>query len=325
MNRIILPAMVLLLTITACKSSSSEQEEAAPAREQPTGDSAEPANDVRAPFAGCEMTEFTSGWIEATCETTRFLIQPDRSATATIDQTWPPMSKALSEDFEADVFGEEIDVELNGRAIPARSFTVSKPEETTMVRGIYALWDAGETAKMAAACIQKPADFNREACIRGFAALSRDGIPGGSQVNPASESGAAVVLAGQPLVLQDDCEVTGERKISCESGELTWYQGEPEEARAKIDKALTDMKNVASATGAEVEKTEKPCSVGDYEATCEVHDIVSDAHQARFHSVVVKLDGESLAIACWYDTLQSMPSVCQTLLGADEEATTTDE
>lgn len=325
MKRSILAVTILLVSISACKTTSSERDDSAAASEQTAENPGPSAGESRASFAGCEMTEFTSGWIEATCDNARYLIQPDRAAMATIDQTWPAMSKALSEDFEADVFGEELDIELGGRVISARSFTVSTADDKPTARGIYALWEMGETAKMAAACIQKPDAFDRATCVRGFEALREDGIPGGNQVNAASESGASIVLAGRPLVLEADCEVAGERKISCESGELTWYQGEPSEAQAKIDKALTDMENVASASGAEVEKTERPCTIGEYEATCHVHDIISDAQHARFHSVVVKMDGERLAIACWYDALQAMPSVCQELLGADEQATTTDD
>jgi hypothetical protein len=306
--------------LTACKTSSGtndgqdttkqETVAASSATEEPAQ---EPAKDA---FAGCEMTQFTSGWIEAACEDAKFLIQPDRAALATIDQTWPSMSKALSEEFSADVFGEESELQLNGETMASRTFTVAREEGgEPLAKGVYALWDMGKTAKMAAACIQSPDAFDLARCKLGFAALQQEGIPGDASVEQAAASGVSVVLAGQPIVLDDDCEVASERKISCESGELTWFQGKAAVAEQKSAKALDDMKNVASAGGAKVTQTKRPCTIGDYETTCHAYDIVSDAQKARFHSAVVELEGEALAVACWYDAGASMPSACESVFG----------
>ncbi|MGM0558248.1 MAG: hypothetical protein ACQEVA_17820 [Myxococcota bacterium] len=306
---------VILTMATACKTSSGSTNDQPTSTEESVQESSSEAPPGDA-FAGCEMTQFTSGWLEAACEDARFLIQPDRAALATIDQAWTPMSKALSEEFDADVFGEEYELSIDGKAVPARTFSVANEDGgEPLAKGIYALWEMGKTAKMAAACIQAPDEFEPARCEAGFTSLKNEGIPGEPKVEEAAASGASVVIAGQAIVLGEDCDLASERKISCESGELTWYQGEADVAEQKSTRALADMKDVASAGGAEITETQRPCSIGDYETTCHAYDISSDAQHAKFHSAVVELDGESLAVACWHDANASMPTACASLFG----------
>ena len=317
-------AYMLLLTLVAvgCKSTpdTSDNEEANLAEEsvdESSGEESDQDSDSGA-FAGCEVTQFTSGWIDISCDDARFLIQPDRAAMATIDQTWNAMSKSLSEEYEAGVYGEETQLKIGGDEVPARTFTVSaRGDGKPMAVGVYALWSMGETAKMAGACIQEPEDESRERCVAGFRALQSVGIPGGAEVTESVESGAPVMLASESVELGDDCQVAGERKVTCEAGELTWFQGDREEAKAKAQKALEDMRTVASAGGGSVDESKRPCMIGEYETTCRAYDIKSDAQHAKYHTAIVDVDGESLAIACWYDAVQAMPSACQAIFGID--------
>ncbi len=318
MKRILLTTLFAVLVVPACKTANGDQEDPGEAAQQSASEPADPGTDTqkKSAFTGCEITQFTSGWIEASCENARYLIQPDLAALATIDQTWSTMSKALSDEFEADVVGEAIDLTLADEAAMARSFTIATDKGgEPAAKGFYALWDMGETAKMGAACIQDPAKVDRDACTRGFLALKTHGIPGDAQVTEAADSGASLVLAGQPVILGDDCEFAAERKVSCESGELTWFQGEAEQAKAKSEKALSDMKNVASASGADVTENKRPCTIGEYDTTCRTYDISSDAQEAVFHSALVEMDGETLAVACWYDAAAGAPSACEAVFG----------
>lgn len=310
--------LVLLIALSGCKTTADSQDNSEAQGNEPEEAAASQEQAEQAPFAGCEVTQFASGWIEAACADARFLIQPDLAILATIDQTWTPMSAALSKEFDADVYGEEIELDVDGSPASARSFDVKKTEEgAPLVSGVYALWDMSDTAKMAAACIQDPEAFDRDRCTRGFSSLAQDGLPG-PDFTTADEESAELVLAGKSIAMSDDCERTADRKVSCENGELTWFQGEAEASQEKIDAALDNMKSVASASGADIQASERPCEIGDVETTCTLHEIKSDAQHAKFHSAMVDLDDEKLAIVCWYDAVQDAPGVCEAIFGGDE-------